>query len=184
MPFTINRLKKKEEASVPRNPTLLGGCLRQRDPCLGLGERHSLGLGERHCLPFAVCAMIFQRLNFITYSRTLRPRGKLWTHKKPQGQPGGECRRLEPGCCVPWAGCGCPAGPAGGWLRAAWLWELKGPILLVLSFPLYLLACSAQQSPREVFRSFLRTARRRDEWPWLAVSFQKLGVSEPWPPWL
>lgn len=46
-------------------------------------------------------------------------------------------------------------------MRSAWLWELKGPLLLLLSLALNILAHSMLQSPQEVFRSLHRTALRR-----------------------
>lgn len=56
--------------------------------------------------------------------------------------------------------------------RPSWLWELKGLLLLLLSLALYVLACSMQQSLQEVFRSFPRTAMRRNKWTWPLVPFQ------------
>lgn len=61
-------------------------------------------------------------------------------------------------------------------LRSAWLWELKGPVLLLLSLALYTLACSVLQSLQEVFRSFRRTAMRRNKCSWPLVSFQTLNA--------
>lgn len=57
-------------------------------------------------------------------------------------------------------------------VRSVWLWELKGPVLLLLSLALNVLARSMPPSPQEVFRSFPRTAMRRKKQASPLVPFQ------------
>lgn len=57
-------------------------------------------------------------------------------------------------------------------VRSAWLWELKGPVLLLLSLALNVLARSMPPGPQEAFRSFPRTAMRRKKQASPLVPFQ------------
>lgn len=87
-----------------------------------------------------------------------------WPQLKTAAGLGGGPRQASraDACCPPPR---LPARVARGVLRrpvrSVWLWELKGPILLLLSLALNVLACSMPPGPQEVFRSFPRTATRR-----------------------